>query len=197
MLTGCVKSRLWAYIVDFQIDNSPLFQALVDGPCTGVQRHARQFSQMHLTKWVLNMQHGARTRTVRKAWLASGVTEQFQQSPLCNKLEMQKIVRIRHFICIFIAFYVSYRSSVPSWPTTIDSSWWKPSSRWLTGLFGVCSLERSCNRYFQRNRIIHVEYVKLKRAHNKTAVVKKDKAVKKTTVKKWCNALCVFVGWLE
>jgi len=61
-------------------------RALVDGPCTGVVRQSMNFKQLHLTKFVLEFPHGARTKTVRKAWEKADITKKFEETTWAKKI---------------------------------------------------------------------------------------------------------------
>merc|ERR1711976_1108384 len=69
-------------IVDI-IDGS---RALVDGPCSGVARKAIPFKKLHLTKYVINIPHSARTGVVKKRWEEAKINGQWEESTWAKKL---------------------------------------------------------------------------------------------------------------
>ena len=48
----------------------------------GVPRKAMQFKHLRLMKYKIAIAHGARTGTVRKAWAAAKIDEQWKENPL-------------------------------------------------------------------------------------------------------------------
>ncbi|CAG0923073.1 unnamed protein product [Notodromas monacha] len=63
---------------------------LVDGPESGVHRRAVRANEIHLTKFVLRYPAGCNTKTVRKAWKDSGLTEKWKATRLYQKIENSK-----------------------------------------------------------------------------------------------------------
>jgi len=61
-------------------------RALVDGPCSGVARQSMNFKQLHLTKFVLEFPHSARTKTVRKAWEKADVNKKWLETTWAKKI---------------------------------------------------------------------------------------------------------------
>merc|ERR1711872_999868 len=61
-------------------------RALVDGPCSGVQRQGMRFKQLHLTDFVISIPHSARNSTVRKAWEKDDITAKWQETTWAKKL---------------------------------------------------------------------------------------------------------------
>jgi len=61
-------------------------RALVDGPCTGVARQSMNFKQLHLTKFRMDFPHGARTRTVRKAWEKADISKKWEETTWAKKI---------------------------------------------------------------------------------------------------------------
>ena len=68
---------------------------LVDGPCTGVGRVAINLKQLHLTKFVLNIEHSTRTKNVRKAWEKEEITQKWDETTWAKKLAAREKVRLR------------------------------------------------------------------------------------------------------
>jgi len=66
-------------------------RALVDGPNTGVKRKAANFKHLHLTKFTLPLRPSARTRTVKKAWAASKVADEWNNTVWAKKLKARKL----------------------------------------------------------------------------------------------------------
>ena len=61
------------------------FQALIDGPCTGVLRQDINFKALHLTKLLINIGHSARSGTVRKAWESSEISKKWAETKWAKK----------------------------------------------------------------------------------------------------------------
>ena len=62
---------------------------LVDGPCTDVPRHVMNIKHVHLTKFRLFFPYTARTKTVRKAWEKSNVTESWKNTAWAKKIALK------------------------------------------------------------------------------------------------------------
>ena len=71
-------------------------QALVDSPCTGVQRQSMNFKQLHLTKMVVPLSHSAGTGAVRKAWVKAKIDEKWAVSTWAKKIALRKLVCTTH-----------------------------------------------------------------------------------------------------
>ncbi|CAG5133791.1 unnamed protein product [Candidula unifasciata] len=78
---GDDKGKLVA-IVDV-IDQN---RALVDGPCSGVNRKDLNFKALHLTQFTVGIAHSARTGTVRKAWEKADINKKWEQTTWAKKL---------------------------------------------------------------------------------------------------------------
>ncbi|XP_071480836.1 large ribosomal subunit protein eL14-like [Diadema antillarum] len=65
-------------------------RALVDGPCSGVQRQGIRFKQLHLTDFVISIPHSARNSTVRKAWEKDEITKKWEETRWAKKLAAKK-----------------------------------------------------------------------------------------------------------
>ena len=63
------------------------FQALLDGPCTGVPRQARRFNEVHLTSLVTKIARGASERSVRIAWTADKITDKWNATSWARRIE--------------------------------------------------------------------------------------------------------------
>ncbi|GFS71840.1 60S ribosomal protein L14 [Nephila pilipes] len=61
-------------------------RALVDGPCTGVERQAVPFKRLRLTKFRIKIPHSTRSRVVRKAWEDAKITEKWNETPAAKKM---------------------------------------------------------------------------------------------------------------
>lgn len=70
------------------------FQALIDGPCTGVRRSVRNFKDLHLTKFRIPLRHGMRTRNVRKAFDEAKISEKWKETLWAQKLAKKEIVSV-------------------------------------------------------------------------------------------------------
>uniref|UniRef100_A0A7E4UVD7 Large ribosomal subunit protein eL14 n=1 Tax=Panagrellus redivivus TaxID=6233 RepID=A0A7E4UVD7_PANRE len=66
-------------------------KVLVDGPSTGVQRSVRNFKDLHLTKYVVNIRVGQRTGGVQKAFDAANVIGQWNESSWAKKIAQKKV----------------------------------------------------------------------------------------------------------
>merc|ERR1712002_996050 len=78
---GDDKGKL-VVIVDV-IDQS---RALVDGPCSGVNRKDMNFKALHLTPFTISIGPSARSGSVRKAWEKAEVTKKWNESTWAKKL---------------------------------------------------------------------------------------------------------------
>ncbi|GFS20011.1 60S ribosomal protein L14-like [Elysia marginata] len=78
---GDDKGKLIA-IVDV-IDHN---RALVDGPCSGVNRKDMNFKALHLTQFKIKIGPSARTGTVRKAWEKAEIDQKWSETTWAKKL---------------------------------------------------------------------------------------------------------------
>ncbi|NXY32474.1 RL14 protein, partial [Pomatorhinus ruficollis] len=98
-----VLSRYCSYIIREQLSKSnamgkllqpptfvSLFQALVDGPCSGVRRQAMPFKCMQLTDFVLKFPHSARQKCVRLAWEKENINEKWSATRWAKKIEARE-----------------------------------------------------------------------------------------------------------
>jgi len=65
-------------------------RALVDGPETGVRRHAMEFKRMRLTKFKLRIPNGTSTKTVKKAWQKDEISKKFAETTMAKRMASQK-----------------------------------------------------------------------------------------------------------
>ncbi|PIK37880.1 putative 60S ribosomal protein L14-like isoform X2 [Apostichopus japonicus] len=65
-------------------------RALIDGPLSGVRRHAMRLKWLHLTDFVIKISPSARAKTVKKAWQEANIDEKWQSTTWCKKLEAKK-----------------------------------------------------------------------------------------------------------
>merc|ERR1711936_348127 len=72
-----------AYVIDQN-------RALVDGPCSDVARQQMNFKSLHLTSFVINISHGARNGTVRKAWEKAEVTQKWAETSWAKKIAQKE-----------------------------------------------------------------------------------------------------------
>ena len=66
-------------------------RALVDGPCTSVQRQSVKFKRLRLTKFRLKFPHSTSTKVVRKAWEAEKITEKWNETSTAKKMAARKL----------------------------------------------------------------------------------------------------------
>jgi large subunit ribosomal protein L14e len=75
------QSRVCLHSLCLVHTNAACAQALIDGPSTGVERQAINYSQLYLTPLVATkLTRGARSPTVKKVWESSGVAEKWAAS---------------------------------------------------------------------------------------------------------------------
>ena len=67
-------------------------QALVDGPCSGVARQAMSFKQLHLTQFVVNFPHSARSGVVKKAWEKAEIDKKWPETTWAKKIAARELV---------------------------------------------------------------------------------------------------------
>merc|ERR1712198_409416 len=72
---GPYRGKL-AVIVDI-IDTN---RALIDGPCHGVPRQEYKFCTMQLTRYMLSITRGQRSKLISAAWKAAQVTKKFEKT---------------------------------------------------------------------------------------------------------------------
>lgn len=66
------------------------FQALIDGPTTGVPRQAINLGQVVLTPLTFAVPRGAKSATVSKKWAAAGVSEKWATSSWAKKIAQRE-----------------------------------------------------------------------------------------------------------
>ena len=77
-----------------------LLQALLDGPCTGVSRQARRFTELHLTGLVTKITRGASERSVRIAWTNDKISEKWSTTSWARRIEKRvkvNIIYVQHW----------------------------------------------------------------------------------------------------
>jgi large subunit ribosomal protein L14e len=74
----------------------------LDGPCTGVPRQARRFTELHLTGLVTKVTRGCTERALRLAWEADKITDKWLATSWARRIEKREKV---------ISFSFSKRSS--------------------------------------------------------------------------------------
>merc|ERR1711942_272877 len=90
IVTGPYVGKLCA-IIDI-IDQN---KALVVGPVTGVPLWAINFKSLHLTRFVLNFRHSAKSHEVKTAWERKAITRDFDRFKLMRaKQSRNKIIRL-------------------------------------------------------------------------------------------------------
>ena len=67
-----------------------MFQALVDGPCTGVCRQALSFKHLSLTDLKIKVPRSAHSGVVKKAFTTGEVSEKWEKTPWAKKLSSRK-----------------------------------------------------------------------------------------------------------
>ncbi|KAK6045887.1 ribosomal protein L14 [Cooperia oncophora] len=67
-------------------------QVLIDGPSTGVIRCVRNLKDLQLTKFVVNVRVGQRTKKVKEAFDSAKISDQFKQTTWAKKIAQKKIV---------------------------------------------------------------------------------------------------------
>merc|ERR1712178_52812 len=61
-------------------------RALVDGPCSGVNRKDINFKALHLTQLAVKIGPSARSGTVKKAWEKAEITKKWEETTWAKKL---------------------------------------------------------------------------------------------------------------
>ena len=68
------------------------FQALIDGPCSGVLRQDINFKALHLTEFTVKIGPSSRSGVVRKAWEAAEITKKWNESTWAKKIASRERV---------------------------------------------------------------------------------------------------------
>jgi large subunit ribosomal protein L14e len=68
------------------------WQALVDGPSSGVRRQSMNFKQLHLTQFVLKFPHSARSGVVKKAWEKAEIDKKWPETTWAKKIASRETV---------------------------------------------------------------------------------------------------------
>merc|ERR1712198_254325 len=87
---GPYRGKL-AVIVDIIDTNS----ALIDGPCHGVPRQEYKFCTMQLTRYMLSITRGQRSKLISAAWKAAQVTKKFEKSDWAKNIKKGVLRRKR------------------------------------------------------------------------------------------------------
>ena len=66
-------------------------RVLLDGPTTGVVRGVRNFKDLHLTKYMVDVRLGQQTKGVQQAFEKAGISEQWKNSLWAKKLDKRHI----------------------------------------------------------------------------------------------------------
>jgi large subunit ribosomal protein L14e len=66
-------------------------RVLVDGPSSHVRRQALNIKSLHLTKYVLKLLPGARSKTVKAAWDKNDVNKKWQETRWFKKLQAKHL----------------------------------------------------------------------------------------------------------
>ena len=80
-----------------------LFQALVDGPCSGLSRKDINFKALHLTPITVKIGPSARTKSVKKAWEAAEVDKKWSETTWAKKLASREKVYLLYseYECLY------------------------------------------------------------------------------------------------
>jgi len=65
-------------------------RVLVDGPSSHLRRQAINIKSLHLTKYLLKLLPGARSKTVKALWDKHDINKKWQESRWFKKLEAKK-----------------------------------------------------------------------------------------------------------
>ncbi len=98
---GLIKKKINKINFIFDLFSIINFQALVDGPTTGVKRQSMNLKYLHLTKFHVKIPHGAREKTVRNAWIKAEIDKKWGESTWTKKIAAKKLVReirLEHFL---------------------------------------------------------------------------------------------------
>lgn len=68
------------------------FQALIDGPSSGVKRCVRNFNDLELTRFKVKIRVGMRTTNVRKAYDDEKIEELWSKTSWAKKLAKKRMV---------------------------------------------------------------------------------------------------------
>ncbi|XP_042907337.1 large ribosomal subunit protein eL14 [Parasteatoda tepidariorum] len=66
-------------------------RAVVDGPCTGVDRQAVKFKRLRLTKFRLRFPHSTSSKIVRKAWEKEEISKKWSETSTAKKMAARKL----------------------------------------------------------------------------------------------------------
>lgn len=77
---------------------------LIDGPSSGVRRCVRNFKDLHLTKYVVPIRVGQRTKALQQAYDKEEINKKFQESNWAKKIEMKKKVHFCNIGTLFVLF---------------------------------------------------------------------------------------------
>ncbi|CAF1035763.1 unnamed protein product [Rotaria sordida] len=66
-------------------------RVLVDGPSSHLSRQALNIKSLHLTKYVLKILPGARSKTVKNLWDKHDINKKWQESRWCKKLQAKNL----------------------------------------------------------------------------------------------------------
>ncbi|CAF1143613.1 unnamed protein product [Rotaria sp. Silwood1] len=66
-------------------------RVLIDGPSSHVARQATNIKSLHLTKYVLKLLPGARSKTVKILWDKHDINKKWQESRWCKKLQAKHL----------------------------------------------------------------------------------------------------------
>ncbi|KAG8195557.1 hypothetical protein JTE90_002183 [Oedothorax gibbosus] len=66
-------------------------RALVDGPCTGVERQAIKFKRLRLTKFRLKFPHSTSSRVIRKCWQEEDISTKWAETNTAKKMAARQL----------------------------------------------------------------------------------------------------------
>jgi len=66
-------------------------RVLIDGPSSHLRRQALNIKSLHLTKYVLKLLPGARSKTVKALWDKHDINKKWQESRWCKKLQAKHL----------------------------------------------------------------------------------------------------------
>ena len=81
----------------------------MDGPCTGVKRQARRYTELHLTTLVTKISRGCSERAVRIAWEADKISDKWNATSWARRIE--KRVKVHLMLVLFDVFYLNSSST--------------------------------------------------------------------------------------
>ncbi|EYC24602.1 hypothetical protein Y032_0013g1999 [Ancylostoma ceylanicum] len=76
-------------------------RVLIDGPSTGVIRSVRNLKDLQLTKFVVKIRVGQRTKGVKEAFDAAKINEQFKKTLWAKKIAQKAVVSLSFLFYIF------------------------------------------------------------------------------------------------